>query len=158
MRCFLAALELSLLSAVQILLLSVSLSGSMSSCHCSGQKSAQTPIVLQTDLQLQAVLPNISALCHVFKTQCHTSAMISRCCSFCFSVVSFVVWKLKQPGIFQASCHNLHFDCSQKGNKKNTKKWTTNQLEKPNSLLTLKEDMPQRGSKQFLPRLNGATC
>lgn len=39
----------------------------MSSCHCSLQKSAQTPIVLIADLQLQAALPNISSLCHVCK-------------------------------------------------------------------------------------------
>lgn len=63
----------SCLQRVQILLLCVSLP----SCHCSGQKSAQTSIVLHPDLlPLQAALPDIAALCHVFKIQCHPSAMI----------------------------------------------------------------------------------
>lgn len=63
----------SCLQRAQILLLRVSLS----SCHCSGQKPAQTSIVLRPDLlPLRAALPNISALCHVFKIRCHPSAMM----------------------------------------------------------------------------------
>lgn len=48
-------------------------------CHpaiVQGKKSAQTAIVLHTDLQLQAVLPNISALCQACKIQCHLLAVI----------------------------------------------------------------------------------
>lgn len=48
-------------------------------CHpaiVQGKKSAQTAIVLHTDLQLQAVQPNISALCQACKIQCHLLAVI----------------------------------------------------------------------------------
>lgn len=72
---------------------SVCLSGSVSSCHCSGQKSAQTSIVLHTDLQLQAALPNIAALFHVCKIQCHLSAMIRGRHRFSYLCCLFVLLK-----------------------------------------------------------------
>lgn len=58
---------------------------SVSSCHCSGQKSALTPIVLHTNLQLQPVLPAISALCHACKIRRHLPARIRGCYRFCKS-------------------------------------------------------------------------
>lgn len=64
---------------------SVCLSGSMSSCCCSGQKSALTPIVLHTNLQLQLVLPSITALCHALKIHCHLPVRIKACYRFCYS-------------------------------------------------------------------------
>lgn len=129
----------SCLQRVQILLLCVSLS----SCHCSGQKSAQTSIVLHPDLlPLQAALPNISALCRVFKIHvCHPSAMI-RGLGVKTTPSSLNCPQL--PPFF--------------GPKKKIK-WAVHQLIQANRPVTVKEDMPQRGSKQLSPHsLNGATC
>lgn len=150
------SVKLPLLSAVEILLLCVCLSGSMSSCYCSGQKSAQTPIVLHTDLQLQAVLPNISALCHVCKIQCHLSAVIRCRHGICYLRCLFVLWKLQQHGILQTSHNLFHLIWALSAIVAKKLAWALPQSGctsvsspsiNPNRLLTVKEDMPQSGSK-----------
>lgn len=154
-RC--CSVKLPLLSAASILLLRAYLSGSMSSCHCSGQKSAQIPIVLHSDLQLQPVLPSVSALCRVCETECHFSAKIRGCrgpvpAAFslasggynniqtlkpavfcCFVIFGHVILWPRFLSLPQSGCTSISSP-------------TVNL----NGLSTVKEDVPQSGSQSFL--------
>lgn len=79
-RCFLAAPPLceSCLSCLRRRSC-CSLCVCQAPCHpaiVQARNQHRLPLFSAPDLQLQAALPNIAALCHVCKIQCHPSAMI----------------------------------------------------------------------------------